>query len=104
MLLPRHCPPPERIPRMSGNSLFDPLQLGPFTLSHRVVMAPLTRMRTTRPGNVPNEHNARYYDPRASQGDLIIDEASQVNPSGQGSLATPGYPSVAQVESWMGDE
>ena len=60
---------------MSGNSLFAPLQLGPFTLSHRVVMAPLTRMRATRPGNIPNELNAAYYGQRASKGGLIIADA-----------------------------
>lgn len=87
---------------MSGTSLFDSLQLGPFTLSHRVVMAPLTRMRATRPGNIPNELNARYYGQRASAGGLIIAEASQVLPSGQGSPATPGIHSAAQVEGWKG--
>ncbi|MFA7505196.1 MAG: alkene reductase [Burkholderiaceae bacterium] len=87
---------------MPGTSLFDPLQLGPFTLSHRVVMAPLTRMRATRPGNVPNELNARYYGQRATDGGLIIAEATQVLPSGQGSPATPGIHSTAQVEGWKG--
>jgi N-ethylmaleimide reductase len=87
---------------MPGTSLFDPLQLGPFTLSHRIVMAPLTRMRATRPGNIPNELNARYYGQRASAGGLIIAEASQVLPSGQGSPATPGIHSAAQVEGWKG--
>ena len=87
---------------MSGSPLFEPLQLGPYRLSHRVMMAPLTRMRATRPGNIPNELNARYYGQRASEGGLIIAEASQVLPSGQGSPATPGIHSAAQVEGWKG--
>lgn len=87
---------------MSGSSLFDPLQIGPYRLSHRVVMAPLTRMRATRPGNAPNELNARYYGQRATEGGLIIAEASQVLPSGQGSPGTPGIHSQDQVEGWKG--
>ena len=35
--------------------LFKPLQLGAISLSHRVVMAPLTRMRAGAPDNVPTE-------------------------------------------------
>src|SRR5690606_27092269 len=52
--------------------------------------------------NVPNELNARYYGQRATAGGLIIAEASQVLPSGQGSPATPGIHSAAQVEGWKG--
>ena len=34
--------------------LFEPCQLGPYTLPHRIVMAPLTRSRAGQPGNVPS--------------------------------------------------
>jgi N-ethylmaleimide reductase len=85
---------------MSMPTLFTPLRLGPYTLGHRVVMAPLTRMRATRPGNVPNAMNAQYYAQRATEGGLIIAEASQVDPTGQGSPATPGIHSAEQVEGW----
>ncbi|MFM8882840.1 MAG: alkene reductase, partial [Betaproteobacteria bacterium] len=43
------------------NPLFTPLPLGNFQLSHRIVMAPLTRMRAERPGNQPSALNALYY-------------------------------------------
>lgn len=85
---------------MPRSSLFQPLQLGPCTLSHRIVMAPLTRMRASRPGNVPNELNALYYGQRASRGGLIIAEASQVTASGQGVPASPGIHSSEQAEGW----
>jgi N-ethylmaleimide reductase len=85
---------------MSMPTLFSPLQMGPYALAHRVVMAPLTRMRATRPGNVPNAMNAQYYAQRATEGGLIIAEASQVDPTGQGSPATPGIHSAEQVEGW----
>ncbi|HWS76395.1 MAG TPA: alkene reductase [Quisquiliibacterium sp.] len=87
---------------MSLQPLFEPLRVGPYTLAHRVVMAPLTRMRATTPGNVPNALNAQYYGQRATEGGLIIAEASQVLPTGQGAPATPGIHTPEQVEGWKG--
>jgi N-ethylmaleimide reductase len=89
----------ENLP-MSTASLFRPLRVGPLTLSHRVVMAPLTRMRATVPGCAPNALNARYYAQRASAGGLIIAEASQVLPGGRMAASTPGIHSPEQVEGW----
>jgi N-ethylmaleimide reductase len=43
---------------MSQNSLFSPLQIGPYRLSYRVVMAPLTRMRAERLSFAPRTLNA----------------------------------------------
>jgi N-ethylmaleimide reductase len=85
---------------MSTSALFTPLQVGPYTLAHRVVMAPLTRMRASASGNLPNALNARYYGQRATPGGLIVAEASQVSPTGQGAPATPGIHSEAQVLGW----
>lgn len=80
-------------------SLFDPLQLGDLTLPNRVIMAPLTRMRSKQPGNIPTELNASYYEQRASAG-LIISEATQISQQGQGYPATPGIHSPEQVDGW----
>jgi len=82
--------------------LFSPLQVGPYQLQHRVVMAPLTRMRAERSSFAPRPLNAEYYRQRASVGGLIIAEASPVLPSGRGNPATPGIYSPAQVEGWRG--
>lgn len=81
-------------------NLFTSLKLGPYELAHRVVMAPLTRMRAGQPGNVPRPLNAEYYGQRASKGGLIIAEASQVVPEGQGVPASPGIHTDAQVAGW----
>jgi N-ethylmaleimide reductase len=78
--------------------LFDTLKMGATTLPNRVVMAPLTRMRS-KPGNVPWELNASYYVQRSSAG-LIISEATQVCQEGQGYPATPGIHSAEQVQGW----
>jgi N-ethylmaleimide reductase len=78
--------------------LFTPIQLGPYTLPNRIVMAPLTRNRAGA-RNVPGRLNALYYAQRASAG-LIISEASQVSPQGLGYPGTPGIYSPEQVEGW----
>jgi N-ethylmaleimide reductase len=83
---------------MADPSLLQPLQLGPYLLRNRVIMAPLTRMRAGA-GNTPHELNAEYYRQRASAG-LIIAEATQISPQGQGYPATPGIHSAEQVAGW----
>lgn len=81
-------------------SLFSPLQVGPYRLSHRVVMAPLTRMRAEKPSLAPRPLNAEYYAQRATSGGLIIAEASPVVATGHGSPGTPGIYSEAQIKGW----
>jgi NADH:flavin oxidoreductases, Old Yellow Enzyme family len=63
-------------------------------------MAPLTRMRSTQPGDVPNQLNATYYAQRASEGGLLISEATQISLLGKGYPAAPGIHSQAQIEGW----
>jgi N-ethylmaleimide reductase len=81
------------------STLFTPLTLGSLDLPHRMVMAPMTRSRSTQPGNVPNAMMAAYYAQRAGAG-LIISEATQISPQGQGYSFTPGIHSEAQVQGW----
>ena len=80
--------------------LFSPLRVGALQLKHRVVMAPLTRMRSTQPGDVPSELMATYYGQRASDGGLIITEATQISLIGKGYPGAPGIHSQEQVEGW----
>ena len=79
-------------------SLFDPIHLGEIALANRVVMAPLTRNRAAA-GRVPSPLAALYYRQRAGAG-LIVSEATQIAPLGQGYLDTPGIYSREQVEGW----
>jgi N-ethylmaleimide reductase len=85
---------------MNFPSLFSPLQVGPCRLSHRVVMAPLTRMRAERPSLAPRPLNAEYYAQRATPGGLIIAEASPVLATGFGNPGVPGIYSQAQINGW----
>lgn len=79
--------------------LFQPIALGPYTLPHRVAMAPLTRSRAGQPGDVPTAMNAEYYRQRASAA-LIITEATQISRQGQGYAWTPGIYNAEQVQAW----
>jgi N-ethylmaleimide reductase len=85
---------------MTSPSLFAPLQVGPYKLSHRVAMAPLTRMRAEKSSLAAWALNAEYYAQRATEGGLIIAEASQVMQSGQGSPNTPGIYTKEQIAGW----
>jgi len=79
-------------------TLFSPVQVGPYTLRNRMVMAPMTRNRAGA-GNVPSDLAATYYAQRASAG-LIITEGTQVSPQGVGYPGTPGIHDGPQVEGW----
>jgi N-ethylmaleimide reductase len=82
----------------TSSKLFEPYKLGPLTLPNRFVMAPLTRNRAVQ-GLVPSPLAVEYYGQRASAG-LLITEASQVSPQGQGYQDTPGIYSAEQVAGW----
>lgn len=78
--------------------LLSPLAVGPYWLSNRVVMAPMTRSRAGEE-SVPTALTAAYYAQRASAG-LVITEATQVSPRGVGYPDTPGIHTDRQVEGW----
>ena len=79
-------------------TLSDPIRIGAWNLRNRIIMAPLTRCRSSE-GRVPNALMAEYYRQRASAG-LIISEATSVCAMGVGYPDTPGIWSDAQVEGW----
>jgi N-ethylmaleimide reductase len=78
-------------------TLFDPVRIGDIELANRIVMAPLTRNRAR--DRTPDEMTVEYYRQRATAG-LIITEATQISPMGQGYLDTPGIYSAAQCAAW----
>lgn len=81
------------------SALFNPLVLGPLTLSNRVFMAPLTRCRADA-NHVPTAIMAEYYAQRASAG-LIVAEATMVIEGNSAFGARePGIYSDAQVDAW----
>ena len=70
----------------SNNEIFSELRLGALTLTHRVVMAPLTRSRSVQPNSIPGDLMAGYYARRASDGGLIITEAPNISLTSRGWL------------------
>jgi N-ethylmaleimide reductase len=85
---------------MHTAALFQPLKLADRELPNRIVMAPMTRARSTQPGDSANALMASYYAQRASAG-LIITEATQISPQGKGYSFTPGIYSPEQVAGWQ---
>jgi N-ethylmaleimide reductase len=84
---------------MQQRTLFENTQVGAVELKSRIVMAPMTRARAAQPGNIPTALMAEYYQQRAGAG-LIITEATQISPQGQGYSWTPGIHSAEQVAGW----
>ena len=78
-------------------TLFDPVRFGDIQLANRIVMAPLTRNRAPR--QTPHALHVEYYRQRASAG-LIITEATQIRPDGQGYFDTPGIHTPEQIAGW----
>ena len=79
-------------------SLFGPVEFGAISLANRIVMAPLTRARSSRDA-VPNALMAQYYAQRASAG-LIISEATGISREGLGWPDAPGLWNAEQVDGW----
>lgn len=79
--------------------LLAPITVGSAQLKHRVVMAPLTRMRSDD-GDMPNDLMAEYYEQRSSEGGLIISEAATVSLRGRAYLGAPGIYNAEQVSAW----
>ncbi|WP_444918173.1 alkene reductase [Microbulbifer sp. JMSA003] len=84
---------------MKNESLFSEINLGPYTLKNRIVLPPLTRSRSSQPGNIANDLMANYYSQRAGAG-FMVTEGTQIEPRGQGYAWTPGIYSKEQIEGW----
>ncbi|XP_020520336.1 putative 12-oxophytodienoate reductase 11 [Amborella trichopoda] len=92
------CEKGEEEVKMDTLPLLTPYKMGNFFLSHRVVLAPVTRERSY--GNVPQPHAILYYSQRTSKGGFLITEATGVSDTAQGYAHTPGIWTEEQVEAW----
>ena len=84
---------------MKASQFFQKIHLGPYLLKNRIVLPPLTRSRSTQPGNIANELMATYYTQRTSAG-FMVTEGTQIEPRGQGYAWTPGIYSPEQIAGW----
>ncbi|XP_020217034.1 putative 12-oxophytodienoate reductase 11 [Cajanus cajan] len=79
--------------------LLTPYNMRNFNLSHRIVLAPLTRSRSYN--YVPQPHAALYYSQRTTKGGFLIGEASGVSDTAvHGYPNTPGIWKTEHVEAW----
>jgi N-ethylmaleimide reductase len=76
--------------------LFTPTRVGPYRIDHRIVLAPLTRMRASK-GDIPNDLMAEYYSQRTSEGGLLVAEVSR---QGYGYNKAPGIYDDGQISGW----
>lgn len=81
------------------DALFEGVTLGNYRLKNRIVLPPLTRSRSSQPGNIPNELMAEYYVQRSEAG-FMVTEGTQIEPRGQGYAWTPGIYSEEQIKGW----
>ncbi|KAH7906896.1 hypothetical protein BJ138DRAFT_567017 [Hygrophoropsis aurantiaca] len=85
---------------MSAPALFQPVTVGEIDLQHRVVLAPLTRLRAYA-SHVPGPHAATYYAQRASTpGTLLITEATIISQNAGGYPHIPGVYTAEQISAW----
>ncbi|KAG1758403.1 NADH:flavin oxidoreductase/NADH oxidase [Suillus occidentalis] len=81
-------------------TLFTPIQVGRMNLSHRIVLAPLTRFRAY-PTHVPGPYAATYYAQRGSvSGTLLVSEATFISQAAGGMDFIPGIYTQEHVEGW----
>ncbi|KAH7127390.1 NADH:flavin oxidoreductase/NADH oxidase [Dactylonectria macrodidyma] len=94
---------------MSTNKLFSPLTIanGRIELSHRVVLAPMTRNRGVALSEsadnrvwLADDLVARYYSQRASPGGLLITEGIPPSVEASGMPNVPGLFHESQHEGW----
>ncbi|RLN46736.1 hypothetical protein BBJ29_009163 [Phytophthora kernoviae] len=88
---------------MTTAKLFSAVTLGgnksPVQLKHRVAMAPLTRVRTGDAG-VHMDLEVQYYSQRATDGGLLISEATNISATARGYFGAPGLFHQEPVEGW----
>lgn len=78
--------------------LFSRLNLGELELPNRLVMAPLTRLRSGKDG-VPGPLVVEHYRQRASLG-LIVSEGIYPSPAGRSYPGQPGLVTAEQIAAW----
>jgi 2,4-dienoyl-CoA reductase-like NADH-dependent reductase (Old Yellow Enzyme family) len=103
----------EDAPRGASSALFKPLTIGngTLTLSHRIVLAPLTRNRgiplnpnatASDPNRIwyPDSLVTEYYVQRTTPGGLLISEGVPPNLEGNGMPGVPGLWCEEQKKGW----
>lgn len=80
-------------------SLFSPLDAGDIRLKNRIIMAPMSRLRTDKDA-APSHLVAQYFAQRATAG-LLISEAIASVPYGDGQAPITGIFTDHQLDAWQ---
>lgn len=85
---------------MSDSKLFQPISIGDITLRHRVVLAPLTRLRADS-AHAPVDIVREHYEQRSStKGTLLISEGTLISAPAGGLPNAPHVETEAQLRGW----
>ena len=91
---------------MAYSALLSPITIGNMHLPNRVIMAPLTRLRSADTtgvkagiGGNATALMAEYYSQRASAG-MIITEATDISPNAKGYAGAPAIYNDEQIQAW----
>ena len=84
---------------MNNTLLFGSYDLKGQQLNNRLVMAPMTRSRSTNPETTATEQTALYYKQRATAG-LIITEGTFVSSNAVGVMNVPAIYTKQHIEGW----
>lgn len=90
-------------PTLKGNimaKLFTSRKVGAYDLDHRVVLAPMTRLRTIQPDDIPSPMMADFYGQRASEGGLVIIEAASISQQARSYLGAASIYHDGQDAGW----
>ncbi|XP_050366650.1 12-oxophytodienoate reductase 3-like [Argentina anserina] len=82
----------------TGLTLFSRCKMGKFNLSHRVVLAPMTRCRALK--ELPQPSLVEYYSQRSTPGGFLITEGTSPSDQSAGFANVPGIYTDEQVEAW----
>ncbi|KAG4440068.1 hypothetical protein IFR05_004461 [Cadophora sp. M221] len=88
---------------LADTVLFTPIQIGGLKLEHRIVQAPLTRMRGVKESDgvwAPGDIAVEYYGQRASKGGLQLTEATNISRLASGYPGLPGIFTPGQSAGW----
>ncbi|XP_024980623.1 artemisinic aldehyde Delta(11(13)) reductase-like [Cynara cardunculus var. scolymus] len=88
----------ETTPIAHKPTLFSPYKMGRFNLSHRVVLAPMTRCRALN--SIPNQALVEYYRQRSTEGGFLITEGTMISPTSAGFPHVPGIFNNEQIDAW----
>src|SRR6201996_4103703 len=80
--------------------LFTSTKVGAYDLNHRVVLAPMTRLRTIQPNDIPSPMMADFYGQRASKDGLVIIEAASISAPARSYLGAASIFHDGQDAGW----